>query len=193
MRNCSLQLGGWSWNFLFLSWKWKHHVKNTRITSSNRFTKQSVFFLYFVSPINVHLQYFNCDFFSFRLIAKRITDMDVFKVSKSYCLRIAIQIYCYQLARRLYKSKTIMILPTITRSLCTILIITLACVRQQPIRPIVPLAACAQRLHLWILNQRRKHTRPNINLMIAYWPQNIMSHRQYHRHRERIRPHQYLV
>lgn len=64
MRNCSLQLGGWSWNFLFLSWKWKHHVKNTRITSSNRFTKQSVFFLYFVSLINVHLQCFNCDFFS---------------------------------------------------------------------------------------------------------------------------------
>lgn len=46
--------------------------------------------------------------------------MDVFKVSKSYCLRIAIQTYCCQLAHRLYKSKITTMLPTIIRSLCTI-------------------------------------------------------------------------
>ena len=123
-----------------------------------------------------------------------LTDMDVFKVSKSYCLRTAIQIYCYQLAHRLYKLKITMIQATITRSLCTILIIMLVCVRQQQIHRIAPsVAVCVQQLHLWILNQRRKHILPSINSMIGYWPLNIMSHRQYHRLRVKIHHHQYLV
>lgn len=153
-----------------------HHVNkktetssnSTRITSSN--ILQTIYFYCCQHCFNCFsniIVSFSLSLFSMHDFST--PDMDVFKVSKSYCLRIAIQIYCYQLAHRLYQSKITMIRPTITRSLCTILIIMLACVRQQQIQQTAPLAAvCAQRLHLWILNQRRKHTRPNINSMIVY-------------------------
>lgn len=156
------------------------------------------------------------------------SDMDVFKALRSSCLQIAIQICYYRLVHRLYKSKIIVMVPSMIQSLCNttavhasaaaaaaasspaitmhrrrlrrryrrematalvlktantinttttipIRIITIADIHIQTftvrifITAIIRiLAVCARLLHLWTLNQRPRHIRPNINLMIAY-------------------------
>lgn len=214
----------------------------------------------------------------FLLFPIPFSDMAVFKALRSSCLQIAIQICYYRLVHRLYKSKTIAMVPSLpppppmircnttvahvpvpsetitmrhqrrrqrrrrrrlremapatmpalklattttisTTTTTTTIIInstTISTTTTIPIRIITivhihmqtfiaPIlftiiatirriwAVCVRQLHLWILNQPRKHIRPNINLMIAYWPPNTMNHRRYHQRLAKIRHRQILV